>query len=200
MKSWRNPNRTMKTLFLRVCVSSAAAVSMMAAFFMASPSLRAADDLNALYQKGREAFHKGDFVTARAFLTQVAAANPGHPDTQNMLRYINAHAKQESTLKRDYAAVTLPKIDMQEVTLQEAVSGLRVLAKNASQGKVSPNVIIKGTTLGEKKLSLNLANVPLTEAIEYLAQLTGAKASYDKHAVILSEAAVAGTEVKEVAK
>jgi len=42
--------------------------------------------------------------------------------------------------------------------------------------------------------------VPLTEAIEYLAQLSGAKATYDKHAVILSEATVAGTEVKEVAK
>ena len=79
-----------------------------------------------------------------------------------MLRYINAHAKQESTLKRDYAAVTLPKIDMQEVTLQEAVTGLRVMAKNASQGKVSPNLIIKGPALVEKKLSLNLANVPLT--------------------------------------
>ena len=43
-------------------------------------------------------------------------------------------------------------------------------------------------------------NVPLTEAIEYLAQLSSAKATYDKHAVILSEATVAGTEVKEVAK
>ena len=194
------PNRIMKTSLLRVCVPSSAAVAMMAAFLMAAPALRAADDLNAIYQKGREAFHKGDFVTARAFLTQVAAANPSHPHTQNMLRYINAHAKQESTLKRDYAAVTLPKIDMQEVTLQEAVTGLRVMAKNASQGKVSPNVIIKGTALAEKKLSLNLANVPLTEAIEYLAQLSGAKATYDKHAVILSEATVAGTEVKEVAK
>ena len=36
--------------------------------------------------------------------------------------------------------------------------------------------------------------------IEYLAQLCGAKASYDKHAVILSEATVAGTDAKEVAK
>lgn len=117
-----------------------------------------------------------------------------------MLRYINTHAKQESTLRRDYAAVTLPKIDMQEVTLQEAATGLRVLAKHASQGKVSPNLIIKGTALAEKKLSLNLAHVPLTQAIEYLAQLSGAKASYDKHAVILSEATVTGNEVKEVAK
>jgi len=59
-----------------------------------------------------------------------------------------------------------------------------------------------GFVSGEGRLALawTLNNVPLTEAIEYLAQLSGAKATYDKHAVILSEATVAGTEVKEVAK
>jgi hypothetical protein len=183
---------TMKTFFLCACAPSAAAVSLMAAFFVSASSLFAADDLNAAYQKGREAFHKGDFATAQAFLTQVAAANPGHTDTQNMLRYIKAHAKPEaSTLRRDYAAVTIPKIEMEEVTLTEALAGLRLLSKNASAGKVSPNVIVKGTDLSTKKLSLSLSNVPLSEALEYLAQLTGSKVSYEKHAAILSEATAA---------
>jgi hypothetical protein len=193
-------NRIMKTSFLRACVPSTAAIFTMAVFLLASQDLPAADDLDSMYQKGREAFHKGDFVTARAFLTQVAAAKPGHADTQNMLRYLQAHAKQQSILQRDYAAVTIPKIDMQDVTLEEAVSGLRVLAKNASQGKVSPNLIIKGASLAEKKLSLTLGNVPLTQAIEYLAQLSGAKVTYDKHAIIFSEVNAAGAEAKEVAK
>jgi hypothetical protein len=182
----------MKTSIVRVCAPAAAAVSLMAAFFVSAGSLAAADDLNAIYQKGREAFHKGDFATAQSYLTQVAAANPAHTDTQNMLRYIKAHAKPEaSTLRRDYAAVTIPKIEMTEVTLNEALDGLRLLSKNASAGKVSPNVIVKGTDLGTKKLSLTLANVPLSEALEYLARLTGSKVSYEKHAAILSEATVA---------
>ncbi|MFM7604436.1 MAG: hypothetical protein ACKO8Z_04465 [Prosthecobacter sp.] len=190
----------MKTSFLRACVPSMAAILTMTVFLAISRELPAADDLDSVYQKGREAFHKGDFVTAHAFLTQVAAAKPGHADTQNMLRYLQAHAKQQFILKRDYAAVTVPKIDMQDVTLEEAVSGLRVLAKNASQGKISPNLIIKSTSLAEKKLSLTLGNVPLTQAIEYLAQLSGAKVTYDKHAVIFSEVSAAGPEAKEVAK
>jgi hypothetical protein len=109
-----------------------------------------------------------------------------------MLRYIKAHAKPEaSALKRDYAGVTIPKIEMEEVTLTEALAGLRLLSKNASAGKVSPNVIVKGADLGTKKLSLSLSNVPLSEALEYLAQLTGSKVSYEKHAAILSDATVA---------
>lgn len=182
----------MKTSFVHAWNAPAAAVTLMAAFFVSLGSLTAADDLNALYQKGREAFHKGDFATAQVFLTQVAAANPAHPDTQNMLRYIKAHAKPEaSTLRRDYAGVTIPKIEMEEVTLTEALAGLRVLSKNASNGKVSPNVIVKGADLGTKKLTLSLSNVPLSEALEYLAQLTGSKVSYEKHAAIMSDATVA---------
>ena len=71
-------------------------------------------------------------------------------------------------------------------TLVEALEGLRVLSKNASGGKVTPNVIVKGEELGQRKLSLSLTNVPLTEALNYVTQLVGAKATYDKHAIILS--------------
>jgi hypothetical protein len=43
------------------------------------------------------------------------------------------------------------------VTLTEAIDGLRVLSKNASGGKVMPNVIVKGEDLGQRKLSLLLS-------------------------------------------
>ena len=54
---------------------------------------------------------------------------------------------------------------------------------------MTPNVIVKGEELGQRKLSLTLANVPLSEALNYMTQLVGAKATYDKHAVILSSLA-----------
>ncbi|MBE7494269.1 MAG: hypothetical protein HS117_04960 [Verrucomicrobiaceae bacterium] len=188
----------MKTLTLRSGGIAAAALLFAAAFFVSAPGLRAADDINTLYQQGRAAFHKGDFETAGTLLSQVAAAAPNHVDTQNMLRFIRANQKVAvSTLKKDYAAVVLPKLDLQEVTLTEAVDGLRMLSKNASNGKVTPNIIIKGADLGGKKLSLSLANIPLPEAIEYLAQLTGSKATYEKHAVVLSPVAQPQTASKD---
>jgi hypothetical protein len=38
----------------------------------------------------------------------------------------------------------------------------------------------------QRKLSLALSNIPLSEALNYVTQLTNTKATYDKHVVILS--------------
>ncbi|MCB1276084.1 hypothetical protein [Prosthecobacter sp.] len=104
-----------------------------------------------------------------------------------MLAFIRANHKiDEGTLKKQYDAVMLPKVDMQDVTLAEAIDGLRVLSKNASGGKVTPNFMIKGADLGERKLTLALNNIPLTEALTYITQLTNTKATYDKHVVIIT--------------
>lgn len=177
----------MKAITIGTKVSAAAA--FIAAFFFATAPMQA-EDLNAVYQQGRAAFYRGDMATAQQLLSQVAAANPKHVETQRMLGFIRAnHKPAENTLKNQYAAVILPKVDMQDVTVSEAVEGLRALSKNASNGKVTPNVIIKGEELGRRKLSLALANIPLSEALNYVTQLAGARATYDKHAVILSSAA-----------
>lgn len=175
----------MKTTFFRVCAVPTAVLMMMAA----SP---AADDLNAIYQQGRAAFYKGDFVTAKEHLSKVAAAAPNHAETQNLLRYIQANAKNAAqSPERSYAAVILPKVEMTDVTLPDALDGLRLLTQNASQGKVTPNIIVKGTQVKETKFSLTLANVPLTEALQYIAQLSGGKLTYDKHAAVISDPAQA---------
>lgn len=161
------------------------------ALFMSMAGLSArAEDMNAVFQQGRAAYYKGDMDTAYKLLSRVAAANPKHVETANMLGYIRAnHQPKDMSLKNQYASVTLPKVDMSDVTLTEAIEALRALSKNASGGKVVPNVIVKGESLAQKKLSLNLSSVPLTEALNYVTQLVGAKATYDKHAVILSEQA-----------
>jgi hypothetical protein len=191
-----NPNHPMKTHSIRAKVSAAA---FTAAFLMITASVQA-EDLNAVYQQGRAAFYQGDFTTAQQFLSRVAAANPKHPDTVRMLAYIRAnHRAPDNTLKTQYAAVILPKVEMSDVTLTEAIDGLRALSKNASGGKVMPNVIVKGEELAQRKLSLSLSNIPLTEALNYVTQLAGAKASYDKHAVILSSMADTTTSTAETA-
>ncbi|MBE2284140.1 MAG: hypothetical protein IAE77_11845 [Prosthecobacter sp.] len=177
----------MKAITIGTQVSAAAA--FIAAFFFATAPVQA-EDLNAVYQQGRAAFYRGDMATAQALLSQVAAANPKHVETQRMLGFIRAnHKPAENTLKNQYATVILPKVEMADVSLTEAVEALRALSKNASGGKVTPNVIVKGEELGQRKLSLTLANVPLTEALNYVTQLVDAKATYDKHAVILSSQA-----------
>ncbi len=180
----------MKTSLIGSKVSTAV-MFLTTALFMSAGSFSAkAEDLNVVFQQGRAAYYKGDMETAFQLLSRVAAANPKHAETANMLAYIRAHHQPtENTLKNQYAAVTLPKVEMSDVTLTEAIEALRAMSKNASGGKVTPNVIVKGEELGQRKLSLSLTNVPLTEALNYVTQLVGAKASYDKYAVTLSNQA-----------
>lgn len=179
----------MKTHFFR---------TMMVAITAASAAASAhAEDLNALFQQGRAAFYKGDMDKARDLLSRVAAANPKHQETANMLAFIHAnHKPVENTLKQQYAAVILPKVEMRDVTFTEALDALRALSKNATGGKVSPNVIVKGAELGQRKLNLSLSNVPLTEVLNYMAELVDARATYDKHAVIVSARADTASGVK----
>ena len=177
----------MKTTLIGAKVSTAV-VLVTTAFFMSAAGLVVkAEDLNAVFQQGRAAYYRGDMDAAYKLLSRVAAANPKHAETANMLAYIRAnHQPADNTLKTQYSAVMLPKVEMADVTLTDALEGLRVLSKNASAGKVMPNVIVKGDELGQRKLSLSLSNVPLTEALNYVTQLVGAKATYDKYAVTLS--------------
>ena len=174
----------MKTLLLRLFA--------LASLFASTGTLRAADDLNVVFQQGRAAFYRGDYETAKVYLTQVATASPNHAETKNMLGYINAHGKKAAaTPQQTYAAVILPKVDFTDVTLPEALDGLRILTKNASQGRVTPNIIVKGTAVNQKKFSLTLNNIPLTQALEYAVQQAGGRLTYDKHAAIVSDLAQA---------
>lgn len=175
----------MKTNTTRAKVSVSTAAFLAAFVLMTAPV--SAEDLNAVFQQGRAAFYRSDYATAHQLLSRVAAANPKHTETNNMLAFIRANHKiDEGSLKKQYATVVLPKVEMQDVTLAEAIDGLRALSKNASGGKITPNVIIKGEDVMQRKLSLALSNIPLSEALNYITQLTNTKATYDKHVVILS--------------
>ncbi len=157
--------------------------------FAPSP-VRAADDLHVIYEEGRAAFNAGAFELAREKLNQVAAKNPNHGPTQAMLATINQKlGADNSQLRKAYGSVVLDKIDFADVSLEEAVEALRILSRKASGDKVSPNIIIKNPEIGKKTVTINLSKVPLTEVLNYLAELTGARITYDKNAVMFTSKA-----------
>ncbi|HCN28259.1 MAG TPA: hypothetical protein DIT64_05670 [Verrucomicrobiales bacterium] len=158
------------------------------------PEAGANDDLQALFQMGRAAYYKGDMEMAYQLLKQVEAKQPNHYETKVLLAQIRTHMKTGTgSLKKTYSGVTLAKIEFVDVSLEEAVEGLRGLCKTSTEGKVMPNIIIKDAELKAKTLSLQLNNIPLTEAIEYIARVAGARAVYEQHAVMLVSLAGSGT-------
>jgi hypothetical protein len=167
------------------------ALPLLALLFLgAGPARAADDDINTLFQMGRAAFYRGDLELARDLLKQVQAKNPQHFETRALLAQIQVslNSTNQSSLKKTYESVILPKVDFEEVTVPEALEGLRVLSKNASAGKVIPNFIVQDQTLNSKSLSLHLTNVPLGEAISYVARVVGCRAMYETHAVVFTSA------------
>ena len=160
------------------------------AAFLALGVAGAADDTQTLFQMGRAAYYKGDFEQAYELLRQVEARQPNHFETKALLAQIRSQMKPGvSSLKKTYAGVKLAKVEFSEVTLDEAVQALRALAKNATEGRVTPNFLIKGEDLKAKVVSLSLEGIPLSEVIEYLGQLSGSRVVYEAHAVVFQPAA-----------
>ncbi len=153
--------------------------------------LRAAENLENLFQMGRDAYYKGDLEQARQLLTMVQAQQPRHQESRILLGQVNAKLKMSagSSLKLKYSGVKLSKVELTDVTLQEALDGLRALSKNASGGQVVPNFLVTDPKVAGAKVSLTLTDVPLPTAIDYVARIAGAKATYDQHAVLFTSAA-----------
>ncbi len=147
----------------------------------------AADDLKTSYQQGRALFYAGQLEAAREKLAPVLAKNPNHLETQAMMAQIKQQLGEgENTLKSSYQKVVLEKVEFSNVELSEALQAVRFLSRKATNEKISANVIVANPELAKKPVSINLTQVPLSEVINYLAQMAGAKVTYDKVAVVLS--------------
>ena len=159
-----------------------------AILWLCAPVVRAEDDLHVLYQEGRAAFFAGQFEIAREKLALVLAKSPEHPQTRAMMAQIEQKIGADNTLlRKSYEKIIIEKFEVSDAELGEALQALKILAKNASGGKVIPNVIVRDADLGKKPISLSLSKIPLSEALRYLADLSGAHLSYDKTAAIFSK-------------
>jgi hypothetical protein len=151
----------------------------------ASTPVTADDDLNQIFEQGRTAFYRGDYETAQRLLTLVQAGDPRHGPTRGLLAQIKLAAPPDGEfLKKNYSAIVLQKVEMEEVTLQDCLQGLIIISKNATEGKLAPNLILQAKDKADTKVTMNLSNIPLPEAIDYVARLSGTKVKWEKHAVV----------------
>jgi len=156
--------------------------------WLCAPFVRAEDDIHVLYQEGRNAFNAGQFEIAREKLALVLAKSPDHPQTRAMMAQIEQKLGPDNTLlRKSYEKLIIEKFDVTDAELSESIQALKILAKNASGGKIIPNVIVRDAELGKKPVTLSLSKIPLSEAFRYLADLSGARLSYDKTAVVFSK-------------
>lgn len=159
-------------------------------------TVQAVDDLHVIYEEGRAAFNAGEFQLAREKLAYVLTKNPTHLPTRAMMAQIERVMGVDNVmLRKSYEKIIIDKIEFADVELNEAIYAVRMKAKIATNDKVVPNLIVKSPELGKKIVSINLSQVPLSEVLQYLAQLAGGRLTYDKSAVMISSLADVRTPV-----
>ena len=183
--SWHNQEVTfVVTMKTKLCLVLALVVGLL------TPALKAGDDLHVIYEEGRAYFNAGQWDLAREKLALVAAKNPSHAPTMAMLAQIQQKLGVDNTmLRKSYSTVIIDKIEFSDAALDEAIEAVRILSKKATNGKIIPNIIMKDPEIGKKQVSLNLTNIPLSEVLNYLSKLAGAKLTYEKNAVMFASPA-----------
>ena len=166
-------------LTLCVCASSVSAEQ-------ADPR---ATQARSLYQQGMVAMKDGHYHQAKTSFRGVLKLYPSHPQARQKLNYITSNQKslESNSRKKALSKVVITKVDMDKLTLQEAIEVLSAQVKHVSSSKVNPNIIIQdrsGVFTG-KLVTLNLSKVPADTLLGYILGQVGGTAKYDSHAIII---------------
>jgi hypothetical protein len=84
--------------------------------------------------------------------------------------------------------INIRSVDFEKLTLGEALQVLALKIEQESNEKIIPNFIVhdlKGV-FKNKRVTLQLQNLPASVLLKYIANQVGASIRYDKHATIIS--------------
>ena len=147
-----------------------------------------------LYNEGLVAMRGGNYDVATNNFRGVLRLYPKHHHAQRNLLHILNNRKSLETRKRKRAlkSVIVPKVDLDNVTVQEALDVLTILVENASKKKVTPNFVVQDTggAFEKSSITLRLNNVPAETVLNYIVDHSRAHVRYDGHAIVVSSRSV----------
>lgn len=92
--------------------------------------------------------------------------------------------------------IIIPKIELRDATVNEAVHFLNRKAAEIGEGLPGINVVLKPKPGAESRISLSLTNVPLTDVLRYIAELAGLEMKAEPQALVLQPSDAAGLVTK----
>ncbi|MEM7697595.1 MAG: hypothetical protein AAF236_04235 [Verrucomicrobiota bacterium] len=166
-------------------------VPLIAIFALTSPTeVRAQQSLNDVYQEGVALFEAGKYAEALVRFDLVLQKKPGFVYARSYAGKARAAIAKGATKKNDLegqlASIQVPEISFDKAPIGDVLDYLSQRAVELSGGKIAANFIYKGTPQQRDTtlVTLSLRNVPLTEAIRYVGQLTRTNIRYEPHAVV----------------
>ena len=167
-------------------------ITFVVAAALVSPAFAQAPAASAdsLYKQGLAAEKAGDPVAAKEFYANALKANPNHANARYSLGQVKINAASIAAQGREtkFGAIMIPVYQLDGASLQEALDALSLIIEKQSDKKVTPNFVIEDPKgeLTDRKITLNLKNMPSKAVMKYLMDQTGAKARYDEHAVVIA--------------
>ncbi len=148
-------------------------------------------DVSDLLADAQRAYIRGETGAAKEKFDLVLKMDPENRTAIIYKRRIAAEEAQETAVKGPPNAtkamleiLTLPKVQLSEASLADALEFLRQKGNQLGGGKVAINfVLMLDEKEKEKKFTLSLQNVPFTEVLRYIGELTNVQFSYDRFAI-----------------
>jgi len=146
-----------------------------------------AQQVKIYYNMANYAFENGNLVAARRALKSALHIDPSHAHSIALMRKINLGGTKVLLAKRKrmFNQVKLPKVELEEVTLREAIKVLASSIETQTEGKLIPNFVIqdKDKLLDNTPITLSLTNVPAGVVLDELMKATSASATYTKYTI-----------------
>lgn len=159
---------------------------------LAAPAAFAADspEVQEYLREGQAAFLRGDYASAKSAFQMVYSIDPRNMTAINFLKRIKVAEETRpkyTDQQQSLAGIVIPQIQFREATLGSALDFLKKAVEKQTGGKQAANFVVQlpAEQVNTQTVTLNLTNVPFTEAVRYLAELANATVSYDRYAIMI---------------
>jgi len=144
--------------------------------------------VNATYKAAVQKLNAGDYDTAEKYLKAVLKAKPNHGNARFHFMQLKdlRVASLKNTSQKQISKVTIKKIEFEEVPLNEALEGLKILIDQSNGDELpAPNLVIRDPSrkITDKEVTLSLSHIPADKALQYMLDLVGASVSYGQHII-----------------
>ena len=188
----------MKTLQMIACLVSLSAVALAAPPNSFSPfSTPSASptppppELAEYITEGKAAYARGDFQAAQQAFEMAYQLDSRNTVAIGYLKRLKADAltgkPRGVPMERQLAGVMIPQIQFHDATLGSAIDYLKSTVKRQTKNQLAVNIVVElpAEEMATKTVTLNLSNVPFTEALKYLASVANLDIQYDKYAITM---------------
>jgi len=157
--------------------------------FFLTPAAEA-QSVQEVYNKGVALFNQQQYAEALVLFDAVVKAKPGFVYARSYAAKcrtaLASNQGPKNDLEGQLSKVMLPNVEFNAAPIGDVLQFLSTRAREISNNTVAPNFIYKGTAEQRDNtlVSLNLRNVPLTEVLRYIGQLTRTTFIYEEHAVV----------------